>query len=179
MLMTKNPLPTMRTDGYKALFETLYPPLCLFANTYLHDREGAEDVVQEVFIKIWEQKTSYINFSAAKSYLYTSVRHRCLDVLKSSYHKHRVPMCEWGFETMVGDDFFMTQLTVADTYAQLDRAIRQLPKKSEAIIRLSLQAHTNAEIADILSISKNTVKSQKRLAYEKLRASLAGLLHDI
>ncbi|SFB92538.1 RNA polymerase sigma-70 factor, ECF subfamily [Algibacter lectus] len=164
-------------DGFKSLFETLYPSLCLFANKYLNDMDTSKDVVQEVFIKIWERDTPYPNFYAIKSLLYTSVKNRCLDYLKSKYHRSMVQSSDLDFDHMVSDTFFYTQLTLTDTYAQLETAIKQLPKKSEAVIRLTLNAYTNKEIAEELSISKNTVKSQKRIAYKKLRHTIGSLLN--
>ncbi|MGJ8550710.1 RNA polymerase sigma-70 factor [Winogradskyella wichelsiae] len=164
-------------DGLKSLFETLYPSLCLFANTYLNDMDKAKDVVQEVFIKIWERDTPYPNFYAIKALLYKAVKNRCLDYLKSKYHRRMVQSPDIDFDHMLSDDFFYTQLILTDTYAQLETAIKQLPKKSEAVIRLTLNAYTNKEIAEELSISKNTVKSQKRIAYKKLRHALGSLLN--
>jgi len=163
--------------GFKSVFETLYPSLCLFANTYLSDMDTSKDIVQEVFIKIWERDTPYPNFYAIKSLLYTAVKNRCLDYLKSKYHRSIVQSPAIDFDHMVTDDFFYTQVTLIDTYAQLERAIKQLPKKSEAVIRLTLNAYTNTEIAEALCISKNTVKSQKRIAYKKLRQALGSLLN--
>lgn len=177
--MSKDKLHPMSREGYKSLFDTLYPPLCLFANTYVNNMDTAEDIVQEVFIKIWEQKTQYINFYAIKSFLYKSVKNRCLDYLKSKYHKSVVLSADINFDTMLTEEFFLTQLTIIDTYSQLENAIKQLPDKCERVIRLSLQAYTNKEIAEEMSISKNTVKSQKRIAYEKLRHSLGSLLNII
>lgn len=164
-------------EGYKSLFDTLYPSLCLFANKYLNDMDTSEDMVQEVFIKIWEQKIQYVNFNATKSFLYTSVRNRCLDYLKSKYHRSVIQSPDIDFDQMVTEEFFHTQLTIIDTYSQLETAIKQLPNKCEQVIRLSLKAYTNKEIAEELSISKNTVKSQKRIAYDKLRHSLGSLLN--
>jgi RNA polymerase sigma-70 factor (ECF subfamily) len=164
-------------DGLKSLFEPLYPSLCLFANTYLRDMDTSKDVVQEVFIKIWERDTPYPNFYAIKALLYKAVKNRCLDYLKSKYHRRMVQSPDIDFDHMLSDDFFYTQLTLTDTYAQLETAIKQLPKKSEAVIRLTLNAYTNKEIAEELSISKNTVKSQKRIAYKKLRHALGSLLN--
>ncbi|TXD81180.1 RNA polymerase sigma-70 factor [Subsaximicrobium wynnwilliamsii] len=164
-------------EGFKSLFDTLYPPLCLFANKYLNDMDTAEDIVQEVFIKVWEQDIQYINFYAAKSFFYKSVRNRCLDYLKSKYHRSVIQSPDIDFEKIVTEEFFLTQLTIIDTYSQLETAIKQLPTKCERIIRLSLNEYTIKEIADELAISKNTVKSQKRIAYEKLRHSLGSLLN--
>lgn len=162
---------------YKSLFDTLYPPLCLFANKYVNNMDTAEDMVQEVFIKIWEKKIQSPNFYAIKSFLYTSVRNQCLNYLKSKYHKSLVQSPDIDFDQIGTEEFFLTQLTIIDTYSQLETAIMQLPKKCESVIRLSLKAYTNKEIAEELSISKNTVKSQKRIAYEKLRHSLGSLLN--
>lgn len=175
--MSKDKLHPMSIEGYKSLFDTLYSPLCLFANKYVNNMDTAEDIVQEIFIKIWEQKIQYINFYAIKSYLYKSVRSRCLDYLKSKYHRNVIQTPDIDFEQIVTEEFFLTQLTIIDTYSQLETAIKQLPKKCKKIIRLSLKEYTIQEIADELSISKNTVKSQKRIAYEKLRHSLNSLLN--
>lgn len=164
-------------DGLKSLFETLYPSLCLFANKYLNDMDTAKDIVQEVFIKIWERDTQYPNFYAIKSLLYKAVRNRCLDYLKSKHYRCIVQSPDFDFDYMLSDEFFYTKLTLIDTYAQLEIAIKQLPKKSEAVIRLTLNAYTNKEIAEELSISKNTVKSQKRIAYKKLRHVLGSLMN--
>ncbi|WP_418639251.1 RNA polymerase sigma-70 factor [Winogradskyella sp.] len=175
--MSEGQVHPKKLDGLKSLYETLYPSLCLFANTYLSDMDTAKDIVQEVFITIWERDTPYPNFYAIKALLYTAVRNRCLDYLKSKYHKSMVQSAAIDFDHMLSDDFFYTQLTLTDTYAQLETAIQQLPKKSEAVIRLTLNDYTNKEIAEELCISKNTVKSQKRIAYKKLRHALGSLLN--
>lgn len=164
-------------ERYRALFDTLYPPLCLFAKKYLGDIESSKDAVQEVFIKIWEQKILYINFSAMKSLLYKSVRNKCLDILKSKNHKMKSQSSDIDEAILMTDDFYLTQLTLVETYSHLETAIKKLPLKSQRIIRLGLNAYSNQEIADELCITKNTVKSQKRIAYDKIRHSLGSLLN--
>lgn len=175
--MAKDTGHPMSREGYKSLFDTLYPPLCLFANKYLSDMDTSKDVVQEVFIKVWEQKVQYINFYAIKSLLYKSVRNKCLDVLKSKHHNMGLQSSELDDDIMMTENFFLTKLTLVETYAQLESAIKKLPEKSQMIIRLSLNAYSNKEIAEEMCISKNTVKSQKRIAYDKLRQSLGSLLN--
>lgn len=167
----------MSIAGYRSLFDTLYPPLCLFANKYLNDMDASKDMVQEVFIKTWEKKIQYPNFNAIKSFLYKSVRNRCLDYLKSKHYRSVVQSPDIDFDDIQTEAFFITQMTLADTYSQLETAIRKLPNKSEQVIRLSLKAYTNKEIAEEMEISMSTVKSQKRIAYKKLRHSLSSLLN--
>lgn len=175
--MVKDDGHTMSIAGYKSLFDSLYPPLCLFANKYLDDLETSKDVVQEVFIKVWEQKVQYINWHAMKSLLYKSVRNRCLDVLKSKHFKMGLQSSELNDAKFMTEDFFVNQLIIVETYAQLEAAIKKLPEKSQKVIRLSLDAYTNIEIAEEMCVTKNTVKSQKRIAYNKLRQALGNLLN--
>lgn len=169
----------MSMEEYKQLFDALYPPLCLFANKYLNDMERSQDVVQEVFVKVWEKKIVYINFNATKSYLYSAVRNNCLNHLKSTYHNCVLQSPKVDFDKMFSDEFFMAEVVIVDIYAELEMAIKRLPNRCEKVIRLCLKAYTNKEIAKELSISVNTVKSQRHIGYEKLRQSLGNLLNHI
>ena len=85
--MRKNEPFILSLKEYKNLFEKLYSSLCLFANKYLDNLELSRDIVQDVFIKIWEDKIEFNDENTIKSYLYTSVKNRCLYYLKSKNHK--------------------------------------------------------------------------------------------
>ena len=99
--MSKDKLHLVSKESHKALFDDLYPSLCLFANRYLKDLDTSKDVVQEVFIKTWERKVYYSNYNAIKSFLYKSVRNRCLDYLKSKHYRSIVQSPEIDFDNMV------------------------------------------------------------------------------
>ncbi|WP_417371696.1 sigma factor [Gelidibacter japonicus] len=73
----------LKLSEYKGLFDRLDASLCLFANKYLGDLKVSKDIVQDVFIKIWEDKIEFHNEITTKSYLYTSVKNKSLDYLKS------------------------------------------------------------------------------------------------
>ena len=66
-------------------------------------------------------------------------------------------------------------MVIVDVYANLESAMKSLPNKCEQILRFSLNEYTNNEIAEELSITINTVKTQKRIAYKKLRNALSHL----
>ena len=163
---------TLTLVQYKSLFDTLYAPLCAFANKYLLDLEISKDIVQEVFIKIWEDKISYPNENAVKSFLYTLVKNKSLDYLKSRQYKitDHYPSAE--IEKLETEAFFLSEVLFIETATIVENAIRTLPEKCARIIRLGIQEYTNAEIADELDISINTVKTQKKIAYQKLRNCL-------
>lgn len=67
---------------YKELFDEFYQTLCVFASKYLKDDAMAADVVQDTFIKFWEHHADFDHSIKIKSYLYTSVRNACLNILR-------------------------------------------------------------------------------------------------
>ena len=162
-------------EGYKSLFETLYPTLCLFANKYLNDMDTSKDIVQEVFIKIWEKQPAFTNHNTTKAYFYTTVKNHCLNYLKSKHYKTIVNATPLDLSIQQSEDHFFSEMVTAETYALLYKAIEKLPKKSAKVISLSLNKYTNNEIAEELNITPSTVRTQKSLAYQKLKILLAPL----
>lgn len=63
---------------FRELFEKYHTRLCYFANTLLPFSEGAEDVVQEAFVKLWQKKIDFHSLNAVKTFLYITVKNRCL-----------------------------------------------------------------------------------------------------
>lgn len=154
------------------MFHNLYKSLCLFANKYVDSLETSKDLVQDVFIKIWEDKVEFKNEDNVKSYLYTSVKNRSLDYLKSKRYKSTDHFSSIKMEQLETESFFMREVVVLETSAILEKAINTLPNKCAQIIKLSTKNFTNAEIAKNLNISINTVKTQKKIAYKRLKPLL-------
>ncbi|WP_290476135.1 MULTISPECIES: RNA polymerase sigma-70 factor [unclassified Leeuwenhoekiella] len=166
------------TAEFKVMYKSLYPSLCLFAKNYLTDLQVSKDAVQEVFIRVWENNVYFENEIAAKSYLYTAVKNKCLDVLKSKYvrvidHQLDPVKMEW----LESDRFFYTEVVRSETSSLIDKAMKSLPYRCAQIIKLSLNNYSNQEIADRLSVSINTVKAQKKIAYKKMRPLLKEHYH--
>jgi len=163
---------------YKKLFTAFYPTLCYFANKYTNNVEVSKDIAQDIFIKIWEDKIQFDSPDKVKSFLYTSVRNKSLDYLKSGQNrfidKNETPDVEIATET-----HFLREVMIAETTLIIENAISSLPKKCAQIIKLSIQEHTNDQIAEELSLSVNTIKAQKRIAYNKLRSLLKDVFSII
>nr|WP_299382954.1 RNA polymerase sigma-70 factor [Allomuricauda sp.] len=154
------------------MFDTLYVSLCLFSNRYVGDLELAKDVVQDVFIKVWDQKIEFKGQSVIRSYLYTAVKNRSLDVLKSRYHKLKSDLTVEEIQSMETDSFFSREVLIEETSRLVDAAVNTLPSRCKEIIKLSLLGYKNEEISQELTITLNTVKAQKKIAYRKLRSLL-------
>lgn len=170
--MSTGKLHPKTTEGFKSLFDTLYPSLCLFANKYLHDMDMSKDIVQEVFIKIWNKKLSFKNHNAAKSYLYTSVKNHCLNYLKSKNYKMSRHATGIDIAKIQTDDYFIEEMLTIETYAQLHKAIKTLPEKAAKVIQLALNKYSTNDIAEELAVTTSTVRTQKSIAYKKLKVLL-------
>lgn len=157
---------------YKSLFDSLYTMLCVFANKYLNDMEVSKDIVQMVFIKIWVDRIEFQNESAIKSYLYSSVKNKSLDYIKSKHYKTTDHMSANKIAKLETEPFYLREVVVVETHSIIEKAIKTLPKKCAQILRLSISELTNPEIAEKLGISINTVKAQKKIAYKKLKPIL-------
>lgn len=173
-MFNRNAHPNSLT-GFKSLFETLYPSLCLFASKYLQDMDASKDIVQEVFVKVWEKPPQLKNQNAIKAYLYTMVKNHCLNYLNSNHVKQInkfSPITESSLKTEAN---VLAEITTVEIYSELYRAIECLPKKTAKVIQLSLKDYTTKEIAEELSITQSTVRTQKNRAYIKLKGILSHL----
>ncbi len=157
---------------YKQLYDSLYIPLCLFAHKYLENIEDSRDVVQDVFLKIWQKEISIKDKASAKSYLYSAVRNKCLDFLKSSYSARREKHISLDLKKLEGESFFTREVVLVETSEIIEKALKSIPKNHEKVIRLGMRGMTNKQIAERLKVSVNTIKSQKKVAYRHLRLIL-------
>lgn len=154
-------------ESFKSLFYHLYPELVRHAQTYLFDKDKSKDVVQEVFIDLWENAHKIEINTSLNAYLYAMVRNKCLNYLRS------IKITE-GIEAM-------ESLTESDTYFKLDQKennkkykkvlfiVDSFPDRMGEVFKMRyLDNYTYNEIASQLDISLNTVKTQLRRARKRL-----------
>ena len=133
-----------------------------------------KDIIQEVFISYWERKNDFAHINSIKSFLYTSTRNKCLNYLKHKavQQKHE-PDLIYQLES---DQLFTGHMIEEESFNQLYTEIKGLPESSQKIMLLALKGLKNREIAEKLGISENTVKTQKKIAYAKLKDKLGPVL---
>ena len=165
---------------FEELFTSCYPALCSFASAIVSDLSAAEDIVQEVFVRFWEKSENFSNEHAVKTFLYTSVKNKCLNQLEHDkvVQKHR----EYSLNELKNEQMIHNRIVEEETHRLIYNAINELPAECKNILLLSMNGLKNREIAEELNISVNTVKTQKKIAYRQLKIRfsdiylLAGLL---
>lgn len=155
--------------SFKKLFEKHYNELCSLAYNYLKDFEKSEDVVQEIYIKVWEKKQNLVTEKNAHYYLFTSVKNNCIDILRK--HKYTLSL---------SDEVVANKLTDDESYDNDDnnitaqefiqKALEELSPKCKLIFMMSrFDNMTYKEIADKLNLSVKTVENQMGKAIRIMR----------
>ena len=161
-------------QGFDLFFKQYYTLFVSFACRYRLDLEEARDIVQDVFIVFWEQKSQFNSLLAIKSFFYRSISNRCLNLLKHEDVKERY--AESVLNEMESDSFVQESIIREEVSFIIRKQIKELTQQEQKIILLSLQNKSNQEIADHLTISLATVKSHKMHAYAKLREALGEVV---
>lgn len=162
--------------AFQEIFETFFRPLCAFGSKYISETGAVEDLVQDVFIKLWEKRTDFNEINPLKTFLYTSVRNGCLNHLKhlAVRHKHEDAL----IYELESDHAFGDRVIEEESFNKLYLEINLLPESCQKVMLLALKGLKNKEIADALKVSENTVKTQKKIAYSKLKDKLSPSLNS-
>jgi len=165
-------------SSLELLFRRLYPQLCAFANKYLHNLDESEEVVQEVFYRIWKNRKNLDEHQSIKSYLFTAVKNNSLSIL--DHHKTKdkyATVLEYLYKNTGTGNMPYDSLVAKDLEKDFAKALEQLPPDCRKIFELSrfegLKYH---EIAERLNISIKTVETQMSRALARIRVQLKDYL---
>jgi len=156
--------------AFRFLFERYYIPLCNYASGFFKNDFLKEDVVQEIFTKIWEDRKKIQIAESVKSYLYMSVRNKSLNRIKSeSIRQEYTGNFFRNAETQISE----AELEQEEFKNYLFRCIGKLPPRCKDVFEKSrFEEMKQEKIADSLGISLKTVKAQIGKALRLIRECL-------
>lgn len=159
--------------AFKLLYEKYAPKLFGFSRKYLNSHEDAEEIVQEVFLKIWEKRNNIDDSQSFSAYVIQAAKHRI-------FNGFRKKVNEQAYLDFIlfadNSSFNFTDLEVEyrEVKQKVEEAISSMPAKRQEIFRLSREAGLkNKEIAEKLQISIKTVENQMGQALKYLREQLS------
>ena len=150
--------------AFHRLFELYYPALCMYAKRFITDKETREDIVQDVFFAIWENRSRISVKTSARSYLVTCARNHCLNYLQRNHERY--------YESLIQELY---------TWEELQTLLRQALDKLPENYRLAFEKNrfenkSYGEIAEEMQISIRTVERYKNKATELLKTELKDYL---
>lgn len=164
--------------GFEQIFRAYAISLCAFANSYVESRDEAEELVQDLFFRLWEHRLTTAMPRGLRPYLYAAVRNRALNVLRQRRLERSLR------ERLVRDQAVKAgadespapegALAAKDLAEALDRAVAELPPRCREVFALLRHRHLSyAETAELLAISPKTVEIHMSRALAILRERLA------
>ncbi len=161
-------------ESLKMLYNDYYKALVTYSFTIVGTVEMAEDVVQDVLTGVWQKKIQFDSEARLKSYLYTAVHNRSIHTSSLKANNMR-PMSQLKTNSpQLIDSQGEELLYKEEMYRQLFQAIDNLPRRQRLIFLHIIEGKTNAEIAEAMGISINTVKSQRKRGMEILKATTSA-----
>jgi len=160
--------------AFRQLFNAYYDGLCHYAFTILREADEAEDVVQAMFMKLWERRKDLEIKGALKSYLFRAVYNQCLNhiehkAVKKRYHDYNLANISGNVQH---PDIFPNELD-----DNIKKVVNSLPQQCRTIFIMSRYEELQyAEIADKLNISVNTIQNQICKALKILREELKEII---
>ncbi|MCW3462946.1 RNA polymerase sigma-70 factor [Chitinophaga nivalis] len=155
---------------FAIVYEHFYPVLFATAHKYVSDKVQAEEIVQDVFLHLWEKEWTLEHATALKSYLYRAVINRAINHLQRNrlLRKHHS-----AIQHLQEESYLCTFIEEQELRERIHQAVSRLPEKCQQIFKLSrFEGLKNNEIAHQLNLSVKTVENQMTIALKQLKAAL-------
>ena len=167
--------------AFEILYKSYFPSLCLYSYGLIPDAELVKEIVNDVFLKIWDKRTEIDIQYGIKPYLFRCVHNACLDYirLKKNHRKYRITDISDEIRELADPDeeYLLHQIALKKLEEDVTMCIDQLPERCREIFILSrYELLSYIKISEKLNISVNTVKTQISRALDCLRVSLKKYL---
>jgi RNA polymerase sigma-70 factor (family 1) len=172
-IITDTPITLTDTVVFDQIYKCYYHPLCFYASKFVQP-DDAQDIIENLFLKLWNKKQVFNSTEHMQSFLYLAVRNACFDfikVAKNTVQRHTVLFKNHN----VTSDDHLDSLIKAEVLGEIYRAINNLPSQCSKVISMSyLEGLNNSDIAAELGLSEQTVKNYKGRGLILLKDKLSG-----
>ena len=166
-------------QAFKELYLVYFDRLYKFSFSILHSSEFAEEAVNDVFLNIWQKRSSLKNIENLRNYLFTSTKNTSFNYL-SKFRKERNTtlddvLVRFEIDELTPETAFFTN----EVRHEIEQAINQLPPKTKLVFQMAkVEGLKYKEIAEILNISVNTIDNHIATAIKKLSFTLKNLTSE-
>ena len=161
-------------DAFRAIYEKYAADMLTLAGNLLDDKTGAEDIVQDVFIKLVESFGTFRLTGSLKSYLTTCVANRSRDCIRRKI-RQRNAMVKQAEKTSAETKSTVHLAICSEQLRKLSQTMAELPYEQREAIALRIHGELRfRQIAELQNVSTKTVQSRYRYGLDKLRSTLNG-----
>jgi RNA polymerase sigma-70 factor (ECF subfamily) len=165
--------------AFKEIMDFWYKRLFNFANGYLNNVENTKEVLQDVFLKLWDNRQQLAENTILNAYLFTLTRNRCIDLIRRERlliqfrndKKEEYMRLGENFDAL--SDPILDDIFAREVQTEVNRAVNVLPEQCQKVFLLSRSnGMKNKEISKMLNLSEKTVESHLTKALKAIRQSL-------
>ncbi|MBZ4192484.1 RNA polymerase sigma factor [Niabella beijingensis] len=162
--------------AFNDLFRHFFPGLFPFVLAIVKDKQRAEELIHDVFLKLWENRKMLTAIQNISSYIFIASRHACISFTRKRKQVFTDEIADELVYTMVTPE---TDLVSTENMTLIEEAIRSLPPKCLLIFRLIKEEQLKyTEVARLLDISVKTVETQMMIANKRVAAALLESLPE-
>ena len=163
-------------QAFSRLFRHLYDRLLHFCIRYVHVKEAAEEIVSDVFVKLWNRRTELESIVNLEVYLFVAVKNHSLNYLEQYSHLRIVPLSGSDTADLRNSVDLERDLEWKEMRFKMDQIVSALPAQCRRIFQLIKEdGFKYKEVAEILSISPRTVETQLFRAMRRLNEGLGAI----
>ncbi|MDR3260760.1 MAG: RNA polymerase sigma-70 factor [Tannerella sp.] len=161
-------------DAFKELFVKYFAPLCVYAQRFITDKDSCEDIVQDVFYKLWKNRKTLEIRNSTRNFLLTDVKNNCIDYLRRKEVESSYLVKQFDKLAEEPPDEICE---IAELEEALNKALSKLPDNIRKVFEMNrFQGTTYQEIALQNQISVKTVEAYMTKALKVLRVELKDYL---
>ncbi len=159
-------------EQFRQLYGRYYKVMMLYALKMTDDRDAAEDLVQNVFLALWESRETFHDEASVNSFLYLTIRRRIIDQVRHAKveGKYKNYLLKGAGDMLTAEED--EEVFTNEVYRRLFEAINELPPRQRELFLLYMQGKKNAEIAQVMNITEETIRVQKKRALKTLRKKM-------
>jgi len=160
-------------NAYGQLYTSFMPKLIQFAKSIIKNKELAEEIVSDVFVKVWEKRAQLCGIENLRLYLYISTKNTALNYLSRHYRKNLVSLDDINIEVSTIQYSPEQILINSEMINRINSAIALLPPRCRLVFKLAKEDGLKYnEIAKLLNISIKTIDNQMSIAIKKIATSI-------
>ena len=161
------------TEAFTAIYNKYHLTLYSFVNKFLPEREDAEDITADVFVKLWKLRANFDNIKNIEAFLYITGRNACLDYLRHLQRQHEKQKELLHVLLQEPADGILQENLKAEVLKTIHKEIDSLPRSCRKVFKMAyLEGLTNGQIAETLKINNQSVRNHKQRAIKILRIAL-------
>ncbi len=164
-------------QAFNTLFKSWYVRLLTFAKHYFSVTEVSEEVVSDVFVWLWQNKSLLVDVRNPESYLYIAVKNRCLNELRKMKYKHQFIEEAVAINLSTVNNTPHKDMEREELFRKLNDLVNALPRQRRLIFKMIKEDGLTAkQTAEILQLSPRTVETHLYKAIKKLEEEITDYL---